>query len=148
MSKKKKKADTGIYKSKFEMDVATKMPEGSYECEEIEYQIPATTHKYTPDFVTTDNDGHKIYWETKGRYRTKAEADKYLWIRDSNPNIDIRFIIMDPKTLMPNCKKTTMADWLKKNNFTFYVYPDIPKKLLNKVHTFEYIKKSPIFAKN
>ena len=148
MSKSKNKKDYGKFKSHFEMEVAAKMPENSYECEEISYEVPSISKIYHPDFVTTDNEGHKIYWETKGRPHSTDEMTKYIYVRNSNQDIDLRFILMDKKTLMPRCKKTTVADWLKKNNFTYYIWPDIPKKLLNKVHTFEYIKKSPIFAKN
>lgn len=132
MSKKKSKEELGKFRSHFEMTVAEKMPDNScYECEEVEYKIPEEPHKYTPDFVITAKDGHKVYLEVKGRFRTKAEADKYIHIRNSNQNMDLRFIIMDAKTLMPRSKKTTMKQWLEKNGFTVYVWPNIPnlKKL-------------------
>lgn len=125
MSKKKKK-DTGKYKSHFELEMSYRMPEDSYECDELTYTIPATEHKYIPDWTVTASDGHKIYLESKGRFRTKAEADKYLLVRDSNPGIDLRFVIQSEKTLMPRSKKTTMKQWLEKNGFKTYVWPNIP----------------------
>lgn len=131
MSKSRNKKDLGKYRSHFEMEVAKKMPDNTYEIEEISYEVPAKTHKYKPDFTLTDENGNKTYIEVKGRFRSKEEADKYLNIRSSNENIDLRFIIMDKKTLMPNCKKTTIAEWLKKNGFVYYIWPDIPKKIIN-----------------
>lgn len=123
---KKKKADIGKYRSHFEMEVGEKMPKDSYESTELKYEIPATEHTYIPDFTTTTSSGDIVHWETKGRFRTKAEADKYIYVRDSNPDIDIRFIIMSKSTMMPRSKKTTMYEWLRKNGFTVYVFPNIP----------------------
>lgn len=131
MSKSKHKKDCGKYKSHFELEVSEKLGDENYEVSEVEYEEPAVSHKYTPDFTITTTDGHTVHFETKGRFRTKSEANKYIWVRDSNPEIDLRFIIMDKKTLMPRSKKTTMYNWLLKNGFTVYVWPDIPniKKL-------------------
>ena len=131
MSKTRSKKDYGKFKSHFEVEVSDKLGADNYEVSELEYTEPAVKHRYIPDFTTVSQDGHNIYWESKGRIRNKAEADKYLYIRDSNPDIDLRFIIMDKKTLMPRSKKTTLYEWLKKNGFTVYVFPDIPniKKL-------------------
>lgn len=127
----KKKRDYGKFKSHFELEVAERLGDENYEISELEYEEPAVKHKYVPDFTTVAQDGHNIFWELKGRLRTLAEGKKYILVRDSNPEIDLRFIIMDKKTLMPRSKKTTLYEWLKKNNFLVYVYPDIPniKKL-------------------
>lgn len=131
MSKTRSKKDYGKFKSHFEVEVSDKLGKDNYEISELEYIVPAVKHLYTPDFTTIAQDGHQIFWETKGRIRNKTEADKYLYIKQSNPEIDLRFIIMDKKTLMPRSKKTTLHDWLVKNGFTVYVWPSIPniKKL-------------------
>lgn len=126
MGRNRKKADAGKYKSHFELEISGKMPDESYEATELKYTIPATEHIYIPDWTVTATDGHSIYLESKGRFRTKAEADKYLLVRDSNPDIDLRFIIQSDKTLMPRSKKTTMKQWLKKNGFVVYVWPNVP----------------------
>lgn len=126
MSRKKSKAGNGKYRSHFELEVSQIMPENSYECTQLAYTIPAVERQYIPDFTITATDGHTIHFECKGRFRTKAEADKYLYVVNSNPDIDLRFIIMDKKTMMPR-SKTTMYDWLKKNGIKTYVWPNIPK---------------------
>lgn len=126
MARKKKKVDTGKFRSHFELEASSKLGKDNYEVTELSYTIPAEQHKYIPDFTTTAQDHHQIHWETKGRFRTKAEADKYIYVRESNPGIDIRFVIMSDKTMMPRSKKTTMYEWLKKNGFQVYVWPNLP----------------------
>ena len=122
---RKKKTETGKYKSHFELEASGKLGDENYEVVNISYTIPAEDHSYTPDFSVTAQDGHYVHFETKGRFRSKAEADKYLYVRDSNPEIDLRFVIMSDKTLMPRSKKT-MYEWLKKNGFQVYIWPNIP----------------------
>lgn len=124
---KRKHVDKGKYRSHFELEVSEKFPEDSYESTELSYTIPAEQHKYVPDFTVTATDGHVVYVECKGRFRTKAEADKYLMVLDSNPGIDLRFIIMDKETLMPRSKKTTMYKWLTQHGIKVYLWPNIPK---------------------
>ena len=131
MSKSRNKKDYGKFKSHFEVEVSDKLGKDNYEISELEYEVPATQRKYIPDFTVKAQDGHNIYIECKGFFRNKAEADKYIYVRDSNQGIDLRFIIMDKKTLMPRSKKTTVYSWLVKNGFEVYVFPNIPniKKL-------------------
>ena len=59
------------------------------------------------------------------------DIKNYLLIQSLNSGIIFNFILMNEKTLMPRRKKTTVAEWLKKNGFTYYIWPDIPnfKKL-------------------
>lgn len=131
MSKSRNKKDYGKFKSHFEVEVSDKLGKDNYEISELSYEVPATKHTYKADFTLTAKDGHQIYIECKGRPRSLEEMKKYIYVRDSNPEIDLRFIIMDKKTLMPRSKKTSLYEWLKKNGFQVYVYPDIPniKKL-------------------
>ena len=122
----KKKEKTEKYRSHLEEEVSKIMPSGTYESEKIEYEIPATTHNYTPDWTLGD-----IRIEVKGRFRDIDEAKKYLYVKRSNPDLDLRFIIQSEKTMMPKSKKTTMKQWLEKNGFLVYVWPNFPKKLLH-----------------
>ena len=127
MSRKKKhQPEKGKFKSHFELEASEKLGADNYEVAELTYIVPAEKHTYTPDFTTIAHDGHQVHFETKGRFRSKAEADKYIYVRDSNPGIDIRFVIMSDKTMMPRSKKTTMYEWLKKNGFQVYVWPNLP----------------------
>lgn len=116
-----------MYRSKFEQEVSGLFTDGCYECEKLEYTIPEKKCKYLIDFK--DEDG--VYFEVKGRFRTLDEARKYLYIRDCNPNIDLRFIIQDEKTLMPRSKKKTMKRWLEDNGFKVYLLDDLKKNKEN-----------------
>lgn len=131
LAKRKHKKDLGKYKSHFEMEVAEKLGSENYEVSELEYEVPATPHHYTPDFTLEYPTREPVYIECKGRPRTTEEMKKYLYIRECNQGIDLRFIIMSKDTLMPRSKKTTLYEWLVKHNFTVYVYPNLPnfKKL-------------------
>jgi len=127
MSKSRNKNDYGKYKSHFELEVSEKLGGENYETTELNYEKPAEEHKYIPDFTLERNGVEPIYIECKGRPRTTEEMKKYIWVRDCNKGIDLRFIIMDKKTLMPRSKKTTVYEWLLKHGFTVYVWPNIPK---------------------
>lgn len=123
LAKRKEKTK---YRSKFEEEVDKWFGDRAcYECEKIEYEKPSEKHFYTPDFTNGN-----VRYEVKGRFRDIDEAKKYLFIRDSNPDLDLRFIIASEKTMMPRSKKTTIKQWLEKNGFTVYVWGKMPKKLL------------------
>ena len=129
--KRKKKLSSGK-RSKFEEAVAEQLQLRGwrYESEKIKYKIPESEHTYTPDFSRpgdcTSRDKSKTVVESKGRFRSKAEADKYIHIRDSNPNIKLVFVFQNPRVAMPGAKRRkdgtiyTMADWCERNNFDYY----------------------------
>jgi len=120
------------YKSRLEELVANRAGD-SWDYEEclIEYEQPAVKRKYTPDFSKVI--GSKIYYiEVKGRFRTIAEAKKYLWIRDSlDENEELIFVLQDKKSKMPGraqkskttgkrFKKETCAEWLARKKFRVF----------------------------
>ena len=96
----------------------------------IEYIIPARKAKYTPDFKRRE--GHVL--EAKGRFRTAAEAKKYIHIRDSNPDIEIEFVFENPECPMPGARrrrdgtKRTMREWAEENGFKWRTYPNLRGK--------------------
>ena len=120
------------YKSDFERRLHTDtFSTWEYEPETISYLQPEVKRSYTPDFVKVI-DGIKVYIEAKGRFRTMAEAYKYLHIRAGlSSDKKIVFVISSLKTKMPgkvgkrkdgsSCKRQTMAEWLKKKGFEYIV---------------------------
>lgn len=79
--------------------------------------------------------------ETKGRFRTRAESKKYLWIRKAlQPHTELIFVFMEvPSTpdrtaYMPSAKarkdgtKQTLGDWATKNGFQWYRHTALPKR--------------------
>ena len=90
----------------------------SYETEKIYYTQPPKKRSYKPDFITTKKDGNKLYIETKGRL-TASDRKKHEWVKDQNPNLDIRFVFTNSNTKIAKNSKTTYADWCNKNGFKF-----------------------------
>lgn len=129
--KRKKKLSSGK-RSKFEEAVAEQLQLRGwrYESEKIKYKIPESEHTYTPDFSRPEDCSSKAksktVVESKGRFRSRAECDKYIHIRDSNPSIKLVFVFQNPRVAMPGAKRRkdgtiyTMADWAECNNFDYY----------------------------
>ena len=94
-----------------------------YEPGSFDYtQIVHKERKYTPDGVIG-----KVWIEAKGHFRTLLEAQKYIDIRNSNPDITIIFIFPKPDIPMPFSRvrkdgsRRNMEDWCSDNDF-YYVY--------------------------
>lgn len=85
-------------------------------------QLYTTEHYYYPDFVHPDNPN--VLFEAKGRFRTYAEAMKYVNVRRSNPDKTIVFIFPNPhQRAYAQCKQRadgtvlSLAEWAEKNGF-------------------------------
>lgn len=89
-----------------------------YESERIRYEQPARMRSYTPDFIVTTKSGKTIYLEGKGRFVTQ-DRSKHLMVRNSNPDLDIRFIFSNPQQRISKQSKTTYALWCEKNGFLY-----------------------------
>ena len=80
--------------------------------------------KYTPDGVMGN-----VWFEVKGRFRTRHEMDKYIHVRRSNPMAVIIFVLHSERVGLPGAKKRKdgtrkcMEDWLEENDFA-YTYED------------------------
>ena len=70
--------------------------------------------KYLPDFVLDNG----IILEVKGRF-TLADRKKHLFLRKSNPDLDVRFVFDNPNTKLYKGAKSTYADWCSKQDFLF-----------------------------
>lgn len=98
----------------------TTFPCLQYEPFSVPY-VKESRHKYIPDFVDKDN---CTYYEAKGRFRTRAEANKYLHVRGSlSPFEEIVFVFSKPGVKMVGAKKRkngsvqTQEEWAIKNGF-------------------------------
>ena len=70
--------------------------------------------KYLPDFVLDNG----IVLEVKGRF-TLDDRKKHLFLRKSNPDLDVRFVFDNPNTKLYKGAKSTYADWCSKQGFLF-----------------------------
>ena len=68
---------------------------------------------YLPDFII---DGSSFILEVKG-YLSPADRAKYIRVKASNPDIDLRFVFDRASNKLNKTSKTTYAQWAEKNGF-------------------------------
>lgn len=106
-----------LFKSKFEKQVWGKLktayPSCKYEPDKYEYVQPAVERKYIPDFKMGNA---KVYIEAKGKLDLETRK-KMLWFKESNPDIHIIFLFMNPDVKIRKGSKTTYGDWATKEGF-------------------------------
>ena len=85
-----------------------------YEEYKLDYVIPESVHKYTPDFVLPNG----IVIESKGIFSVE-DRKKHLLIKEQYPNLDIRFVFTRSKTPLYKGASTTYADWCLKYGFRY-----------------------------
>ena len=128
-SKKRQAAYKYGYKSGLELKVAEQIKEAkypvNYETEKLEYTVPSTNHKYTPDFVFQKKTGGTMYIETKGRW-TSIDRKKMKHILASNPGVDLRLVFQSPNQKISKGSKTTYEMYAKKLGITHVAKKDIP----------------------
>jgi hypothetical protein len=78
----------------------------------VTYKIERSA-SYLPDFVLTKSG---TILEVKG-YLTSSDRSKYIRIKESNPNIDLRFVFDRASTKLNKTSKTTYAEWADKHGF-------------------------------
>jgi len=118
-----------IYKSKFELETAKNLTDRKvrfrYEKTKLRYTIPAKECTYTPDFEFKSKSGKRIIIETKGHF-TKENREKALYVRDTNPDLDIRFVFMSNNPIYRK-SPTRYGDWCIKHGFK-WALKTIPKE--------------------
>ena len=122
------------YKSGLELSVSEQITEAeyalNYETETLNYTVPETKHKYTPDFVFTKRTGEIMYVETKGRW-TVADRKKMKHVLTSNPGIDIRMVFQNPNQRISKNSKTTYEAYANKLGITHVAKKQIPDAWLS-----------------
>jgi hypothetical protein len=105
------------YRSGLEGRIAQQLKDlgidGQYEQHKIKFEQPAKLRTYTPDFKIGS-----IFIETKGRFTT-ADRMKHLYIKKSNPELDIRFVFSNSRQKLSKNSKTTYAAWCDKHGFKY-----------------------------
>lgn len=99
---------------KVAQDLISRGVEYEYEKHKLKYNVPASLHTYTPDFVL----GNGVIVETKGRFTT-ADRKKMLHVKAAHPERDIRMVFSNSRTKLNKGSKTSYADWCVKNGFPF-----------------------------
>lgn len=106
------------YRSGLEEEITKELEaagiEYSYEKHYVDYTLPATKHRYLPDFVL----GNGIIIEAKGVFDVE-DRKKHLAIKEQHPDLDIRFVFSNAGTKISKSSKTTYAMWCDKNGFKY-----------------------------
>lgn len=105
------------YASKFEQGLAEQLDkagvEFKYEPYTISYNVPARKSTYKPDFVLPNG----ILIEAKGGHFEAKDRQKMIYVKESNPHLDIRFVFSKPNTKLYKGSTTTYAKWAEDHGF-------------------------------
>lgn len=116
-------------KSKLEIDLSKKLRKVkninvTYETTVLPYIL---RKNYVADFTCIKRkNGQTIVIEAKGWFRPEDRA-KMLAVKESNPDVDIRFIFPRDNKLNKN-SNTKYSDWCIKNGFPFHIGLNIPRE--------------------
>ncbi|SHJ81953.1 endonuclease I [Propionispora hippei] len=109
---------TSTYRSGLEEGIAGQLENAgvpvAFEKYYLEYTIPASVHKYTPDFLLPNG----IIVESKGLFESE-DRKKHLLVKAQYPHLDIRFIFSNPNQKLYKGSPTTYAMWCEKYGFLY-----------------------------
>jgi len=118
-----------VFRSKFEEtvyeDLMHREIKAEYEPFKIDYAVPETWRSYTPDLVLPNG----ICVECKGWFPLK-DRKKMIFVRSSNPELDIRLLFMDADVRIKKHSKTTLGNWATKNHF-MWARDTVPQSWMN-----------------
>jgi hypothetical protein len=119
----------GVFRSGLERVVAHRLKdeigEVPYETLRIQYEVPARSTWYRPDFILPNG----ILLEVKGLFEA-SDRVKHLLIKEQHPELDIRFVFGNAKNKLSKASKTTYAAWCEKYGF-LYADKYIPRSWLH-----------------
>ncbi len=85
-----------------------------YELWKIPYVVPASNHRYSPDFLLPNG----IFVETKGLWEAD-DRKKHLLIREQHPELDIRLVFSSSRTKLYKGSPTSYAEFCEKHGIKF-----------------------------
>lgn len=101
-------------------DILEGLPEfDGYETESLDYTIPSSNHKYTPDFKVGD-----VYYETKGIWDSD-DRKKMLLVRDQHPDKQFIMVFYNSNYKIYKGSKTTYAMWCDKHGIKWTTAKDL-----------------------
>lgn len=105
------------FASKFEQSLAEQLTKDGvtfkYEPYTISYTVPTRKSNYKPDFVLSNG----IIIEAKGGHFEAKDRQKMIYVKESNPHLDIRFVFKSPNSKLYKGSKTTYAKWAGDHGF-------------------------------
>lgn len=104
----------------------------AYESVRLDYKVPSRKAKYTPDFILTSEDKQLII-EAKGWFRTAAERQKMVLVKQCNPDLDIRIVFQNANKPIYKGSPTSYAKWATENGFLWADKGTIPDEWLEEL---------------
>lgn len=96
-------------------DLEERGVEFEYEPYTIPYKVPERKGHYKPDFVLKNN----IIIEYKAGVFEAKDRQKMILVKESNPQLDIRFVFGNSKRKLYTGSKTTYAMWCDTHGFPY-----------------------------
>lgn len=133
MARRKKKRP--VLRSKFEQKVWDCLSDSGtkfeYETQSLQYVVPPSKKRYTPDFVVTTASGKVLYIESKGKFDPTARRKMELVV-EQHPDKDIRMLFMRDNYIRKT-SNTRYSDWCDKKGIAYAVSEDgqVPEEWLN-----------------
>lgn len=93
----------------------------------LNYTVPSSNHTYLPDIVI----GNTVY-ELKGYLRTIQERQKYVYIKEQNPHINLVMVFQNPNLPIRKGSKTTYKTWFEKKGIESISFKDFENYVKNK----------------
>ncbi len=100
----------------------------AYESEVLPYVQPARNRTYKPDFVVVLKNGRKRYIEVKGNFN-RVEREKFLNIVNSNPDKDIRILLLRDNKLTKS-SRIRYSDWCETKGIKYAIGTTVPPEWL------------------
>jgi hypothetical protein len=89
--------------------------EYEYETQVLAYTIPASKHRYTPDYILPNG----IIIEVKGNF-TAPQRKKMAAVIEQHPDKDIRMLFMRDNKISKS-SNTKYSDWCEKRGVKYHV---------------------------
>lgn len=83
-----------------------------YETLKLKYRVPAVERTYNPDFILENG----IIIEAKGKFDA-SDRRKMLLVKETHPDLDIRFVFQNSSQPIYKGSKTTNRAWAEKHSF-------------------------------
>jgi hypothetical protein len=122
------------YRSRLEQRIAKQLEaegvEFGYETLKLSFDVPARKAKYTPDFLPKRS---PIIIEAKGYFRTTADRQRLIQVKESNPTIDLRLVFQDANKPIYKGSPTSYGKWATDHGFPWADKGTVPAKWIAEI---------------
>lgn len=129
------------YRSRLEQRIAKQLTDEGvdfeYETRKISFEVPARKARYTPDFLPKKC---PIILEAKGYFRTTADRQRLIQVKESNPGIDLRLVFQDAAKPIYKGSPTSYGKWATDHGFPWADKGTVPAAWIAEMKKAQKIK--------